>query len=190
MGVGIEDVIGVKILEHQIVPPVPNLKEPDPELGNLTLSKGGRYDVEYAIHLAAGFGSQIALTLTRRIPGPLDRVDDRAGHDRWLAGVSGHRTAETEVVKRVLRVKSTGGPGHAPAASPWRFGLGPVRARRDPRGRESARGISRLATAVFPPQGKAPLEGRPGRAFRDGANGRAQNHAASLVARQDRSSSE
>ncbi len=136
MGVGIEDVIGVKILEHQIVPPVPNLKEPDPELGNLTLSKGGRYDVEYAIHLAAGFGSQIALTLTRRIPGPLDRVDDRAGHDRWLAGVSGHRTAETEVVKRVLRVKSTGGPGHAPAASAWRFGLGPVRART--RGRESA----------------------------------------------------
>ena len=127
MGVGIEDVIGVKILEHQIVPPVPNLKEPDPDLGNLTLSKGGRYDVEYAIHLAAGFGSQIALTLTRRIPGPLDRVDDRAGHDRWLAGVSGHRTAETEVVKHVLRVKSSGGPGHAPAASPWRFGLGPVR---------------------------------------------------------------
>jgi malonyl CoA-acyl carrier protein transacylase len=127
MGVGIEDVIGVKILEHQIVPPVPNLKEPDPELGNLTLSKGGRYDVEYAIHLAAGFGSQIALTLTRRIPGPLDRVDDRARHAQWLAGVSGQRTVETEVVKRVLRVRSSGGPGDAPAPSPWRFGLGPVR---------------------------------------------------------------
>ena len=93
MGVGIEDVIGVKILEHQIVPPVPNLKEPDPDLGTLTLSKGGRYAVEYAIHLAAGFGSQIALTLTRRIPGALDRVDDRARYERWLADVSGQRTA-------------------------------------------------------------------------------------------------
>ena len=40
MGVGIEDVIGVKILEHEIVPPVPNLKEPDPDLGNLTLVEG------------------------------------------------------------------------------------------------------------------------------------------------------
>ena len=126
MGVGIEDVIGVKMLEHQVVPPVPNLREPDPDLGDLTLSKGGRYDVEYAIHLAAGFGSQIALTLTRRIPGPLERVDDRARHARWLSGVSGQRAAETEVVKRVLRVKSPGGPGDAPLPSPWRFGLGPV----------------------------------------------------------------
>ena len=33
MGVGIEDVIAVKILEYGIVPPVPNLKEIDPELG-------------------------------------------------------------------------------------------------------------------------------------------------------------
>ena len=86
MGVGIEDVIGVKILEHQIVPPVPNLKEPDPDLGSITLSKGGHYDVDYAIHLAAGFGSQIALTLTRRIPGGLDRVDDRPLYERWLVG--------------------------------------------------------------------------------------------------------
>ena len=68
----------------------PTSRSPTPTSGNLTLSKGGRYDVEYAIHLAAGFGSQIALTLTRRIPGPLDRVDDRARHERWLADVSGH----------------------------------------------------------------------------------------------------
>jgi malonyl CoA-acyl carrier protein transacylase len=156
MGVGIEDVIGVKILEHQIVPPVPNLKEPDPELGNLTLSKGGRYDVEYAIHLAAGFGSQIALTLTRRIPGPLDRVDDPAHHSQWLSGVSGQQVAETEVVKRVLRVKTGGGPGQAPAASPWRFGLGPVR-------RvvlEGARAPERSPAhpPVFPTPGNAPTK--------------------------------
>ena len=160
MGVGIEDVIGVKILEHQIVPPVPNLKEPDPDLGNLTLSKGGRYDVEYAIHLAAGFGSQIALTLTRRIPGPLDRVDDRARHERWLADVSGHRTAETEVVKRVLRVKSSGGPGHAPAASPWRFGLGPYDGP-PPWARQRPRDLS-LFPPSFPRMGKLPWRASPG----------------------------
>ncbi len=125
MGVGVEDVIAVKILEHGIVPPVPNFKEPDPELGSLTLSKGGRYDVEYAIHLAAGFGSEIALTLTRKIPGGLDRVDDRASYERWLAEASGYPQVETEVVKRVLRVVAQGAPGR-PASSPWRFGLGPV----------------------------------------------------------------
>jgi malonyl CoA-acyl carrier protein transacylase len=127
MGVGIEDVIAVKILEHGIVPPVPNFREPDPELGALTLSKGGRYPVEYAIHLGAGFGSQIALSLTRRIPGALDRVDDRPGYEGWLAAVSGYGKAETEVVKRVLRVVAPGVPERAPAGTSWRFGLGPTK---------------------------------------------------------------
>ena len=127
MGVGIEDVIGVKILEHQVVPPVPNLKEPDPDLGSLTLSRGGRYDVEYAIHLAAGFGSQIALTFTRKIPGPVDRVDDRALYERWLAETTGHDGAKAHTVRKVLRVSARSAPAHLPAASTWRYGLGPVR---------------------------------------------------------------
>ncbi len=169
MGVGIEDVIGVKILEHQVVPPVPNLKEPDPDLGNLTLSKGGRYDVEYAIHLAAGFGSQIALTLTRRIPGPLDRVDDRARHAQWLAGVSGHAAAETEVVKRVLRVKSRAGRAMRPRRARGGSGSGRSRSRRracrprarPPRARQRPRDLS-LAPRSFPRKGKPGLEGPPG----------------------------
>ena len=43
MGVGIEDVVAVKALETGIVPPVPNFKEPDPDLGELNLSIGGVY---------------------------------------------------------------------------------------------------------------------------------------------------
>ena len=39
MGAGVEDVVAVKALETGIVPPVPNLKEPDPELGYLNLSR-------------------------------------------------------------------------------------------------------------------------------------------------------
>ncbi len=74
MGVGIEDVIAVKILEYGIVPPVPNHRQYDPELGPLNLSRGGRYPVQYALHLAAGFGSQIAMVLMRRIPGGPDRT--------------------------------------------------------------------------------------------------------------------
>jgi acyl transferase domain-containing protein/NADP-dependent 3-hydroxy acid dehydrogenase YdfG len=127
MGVGVEDVIAVKILEHGIVPPVPNFKEVDADLGELNLSRGGRYPVRYALHLAAGFGSEIALTLTRRIPGGLERVESRPLYERWLADVTGQDRAATEVVQRVLRVPSPGPPVRVPAPSPWRFGLGPSR---------------------------------------------------------------
>jgi 3-oxoacyl-(acyl-carrier-protein) synthase len=84
MSVGIEDVGAVKMLEHGIVPPVPNIRQRDPELGDLNLSRGGPYPVTYALRLAAGFGSQIAMSLLRRVPGSPDRVDDRARYHRWL----------------------------------------------------------------------------------------------------------
>ena len=125
MGVGVEDVIAVKILEYGIVPPVPNFKEVDTDLGVLNLSRGGRYPVQFALHLAAGFGSQIALTLTRRIPGGLDRVDDKLRYQYWADSVSGYDRSELEVVKRTLRIKSGDGPGRTPAPSPWRYGIGP-----------------------------------------------------------------
>ena len=56
MGAGIEDVVAVKALETGVVPPVANFKEVDPELGELNLSKGGIYPIEYALRLGAGFG--------------------------------------------------------------------------------------------------------------------------------------
>ncbi len=126
MGAGVEDVIAVKILEYGIVPPVPNYKEVDPELGTLNLSRGGRYPVQYALHLAAGFGSQIAMTLVRRIPGALDRTDNLLLYRRWLSDVAGYDRAETEVVKRVLRVVAQGAPGRSPAPSRWQYGTGPA----------------------------------------------------------------
>ena len=128
MGVGVEDVIAVKILEHGIVPPVPNFREVDPDLGQLNLSRGGRYPVQYAIHLAAGFGSQLALTLLRHIPGSLDRVDSPAHYRFWLDQVSGYDRAETEVVLRVLRVATSAhsAPTRTPAPSNWRYGTGPT----------------------------------------------------------------
>src|SRR5690606_12085807 len=101
-------------------------KEVDPDLGVLNLSRGGRYPVQYALHLAAGFGSQIAMTLIRRIPGSHDRVDNKARYQRWLADVSGYDKAETEVVKRVLRIVAQGQPTRTPVASAWQYGTGPV----------------------------------------------------------------
>src|ERR1700686_3809255 len=117
MGAGIEDVVAVKALETGLVPPVANFKEVDPELGTLNLSKGGGYPVEYAMHLGAGFGSQISMTLLRwvatsngirRRPNALgyaSRIVDENIWKAWLSQVAGYPTADLEVVHRTLRVR-------------------------------------------------------------------------------------
>jgi len=101
MGSGIEDVVAVKILEKGIVPPVANWKEQDDELGYLNLSKGGKYDVKYALRFAAGFGSQLTLAFYR-LNTPTGRFDDSA-YDSWLATLGGSKST-MEVVNKTLRM--------------------------------------------------------------------------------------
>ena len=120
MATGIEEVVAVKALETGCVPPVANFKEVDPELGPLNLSKGGIYPVEYAIHLGAGFGSQISMVLLRwikakdgirRSPNALGyayRIADANAWSTWLSGAAGHPGADLEVVHRTLRVRDQG----------------------------------------------------------------------------------
>ena len=105
----------VMALETGIVPPVPNFKEVDPDLGVLNLSRGGHHQVEYALRLGAGFGSQISMTLMRRTGGATRpkpdglgyeyRITDRARRQAWLAGLCGHDTAPLKIVHRTLRIK-------------------------------------------------------------------------------------
>src|SRR5208337_3067413 len=117
MATGIEDVVAIKALETGCVPPVANFKEVDPELGPLNLSKGGAYPVEYAIHLGAGFGSQISMLLLRWAK-PKDgihrsanslgyayRIADAGAWNSWLSSVVGRPAADLEVVHRTLRVR-------------------------------------------------------------------------------------
>lgn len=128
MGVGIEDVVAIKAIETGLVPPIANIQEgfePDPELGDLRLSRGGTYDVEFVLRLGAGFGSQIAMTLLRKIPGVGERVQ-RTVYQKWLAEVAGYETAELEVEKRTLRIRHDGPPVKPPARSSWQFGQGPT----------------------------------------------------------------
>ncbi len=125
MAAGIEDVVAVKALETGIVPPVPNFKEPDPELGSLNLSLGGTYPVRYALRLAAGFGSQIAMSVLRWTPvsdghhrapdelGYAYRVVDQSAWQRWLDSASGHAGARLEVVQRRLRVVDESAAGQS-----------------------------------------------------------------------------
>ncbi len=127
MGVGIEDVIAVKALETGKVPPIAHIGEgfePDPELGDLNLSKGGSYNPTFALRLGAGFGSQIAMVLFRKVPGAGERVNHTI-YDAWLAAVSGYAQAELEISRRNLRVKSTGVPVNQPVKSRWQYGQVP-----------------------------------------------------------------
>ena len=117
MAAGIEDVLAVKSLETGCVPPVPNFKEVDPELGTLNLSKGGDYDVDYALRLGAGFGSQISLTLFRWVPtkdhvrrtadalGYGYRITDEAAWKSWLGKLAGDAAPQLEVVQHTLRIR-------------------------------------------------------------------------------------
>jgi acyl transferase domain-containing protein/acyl carrier protein len=130
MGAGIEEVVAVKALETGIVPPVPNFREVDPELGQLNLSKGGAYPVTYALRLAAGFGSQISMALLRwseppngqrHAPSELGfayRIADEPAWRAWLARISGSGDARLEVVQRRLRIADGLPQAHAarPAA--------------------------------------------------------------------------
>ena len=138
MAAGIEDVVAIKALETGCVPPVANFKEVDPELGALNLSKGGRYPVEYALRLGAGFGSQISMTLLRWVAsedgcrpaadalGYAYRIADSNAWSAWLTRISGAPGPELEVVRRTLRVRDRGVPARVtepaavvrPAATP------------------------------------------------------------------------
>ncbi|GAP11267.1 polyketide synthase module [Bellilinea caldifistulae] len=129
MGVGIEDVVAIKALEHGIVPPIANYDEnfePDPDLGDLNLSKGGEYPVSYALRLGAGFGSQIAMALFRVVAHVKERINQPV-YQQWLAEIAGYEKAELEVEKRTLRIRHMGPPVKPPAKSRWQYGQGPTR---------------------------------------------------------------
>ena len=101
MAVGIEDASMFHGMKTGRIPPIANHKETDPELGDLNLSVGGEYpDLKYGLRFAAGFGSQMALSLVRRWPITGERIDGAKflAWNRKLAG-------SEDVVMRLLDQK-------------------------------------------------------------------------------------
>ena len=117
MGASLEDVIAVRALNTGIIPPIANYKEPDPELAGINLSKGGHYDLKYALRFAAGFGSHMAMAMTERVwKAGESRFEDQNRYNAWVKEVSGDPAAELEVVFNTLRVKDKKTAGKPPAA--------------------------------------------------------------------------
>jgi malonyl CoA-acyl carrier protein transacylase len=113
MGAGLEDFFALKSLHNQAAPPVPNLEQPDDDLGALRYSKGEPADLDYAIRFAAGFGSQLAMALWRRRSRSEKRVHD-VRHMEWLKEVTGFSAPKISEEKRIFRV-SEGQPADKPA---------------------------------------------------------------------------
>ncbi len=104
MGAGIEDAIALKAMQYGIVPPIANLTQPDPEFSDLRLSRGENRNVNYAIRLAAGFGSQVALAMWRAEARGDDRVADAGVRTAWLKSVTGYAHVRETIGDRSLRV--------------------------------------------------------------------------------------
>ncbi|WP_428042707.1 beta-ketoacyl synthase N-terminal-like domain-containing protein, partial [Candidatus Avelusimicrobium fimicolum] len=116
MGAGLEDAIAVRCLNTGLVPPIANFKEADPELEGITLSKGGHYNFKYALRLAAGFGSQLGMTLLEKVWQEGEpRIADEAKHASWLKAISGQESPVLEVVQNTLRIKDNYRHGVKPA---------------------------------------------------------------------------
>ena len=116
MGAGLEDAIAVRCLNTGLVPPIANFKEADPELEGITLSKGGHYNFKYALRLAAGFGSQLGMTLLEKMWQEGEpRIADESKHQAWLKEISGQQAPVLEVVQNTLRIKDNYQHGVKPA---------------------------------------------------------------------------
>ncbi|MHB8634297.1 MAG: SDR family NAD(P)-dependent oxidoreductase [Thermoplasmatota archaeon] len=109
-GASIEDAIVLKCLQRGIVPPIANFRDPDPELGDLNLSRGGRYNLRYGLRISAGFGSQIAMCLTELQARENERTPRPAEYAAWLTAISGLSSPRLEVQNRALRIVDEGRP--------------------------------------------------------------------------------
>ncbi len=113
-GASIEEMLAIKGLQHERIPPIANFEQPDPNLGNLRLSEGGEYPVDYALRLAAGFGSQLALVLYRYRARTEDRTYDPDRYQAWLRETTGFDSPKLVDEDRTLRVRDDQ-PGDHPS---------------------------------------------------------------------------
>jgi acyl transferase domain-containing protein/NAD(P)H-dependent flavin oxidoreductase YrpB (nitropropane dioxygenase family)/phosphopantetheinyl transferase/NAD(P)-dependent dehydrogenase (short-subunit alcohol dehydrogenase family)/acyl carrier protein len=104
MGVGVEDVVALRCLQKNMIPPIPNLRQPDPEFADLNLSRGGSIDARYALRLAAGFGSQLVMSLYKVMSREENRIVDLSSHRNWLKHVTSYSDPMVSVENRTLKV--------------------------------------------------------------------------------------
>ena len=109
MGASFEDVVAIKGLQRQELPPIANLRQPDPDFADLRFSRGGAVSIDYALRFAAGFGSQVAVAIYRRVAQQEARLADAAKYAAWCETIGLPAGATFEVRHRRLQVASRNG---------------------------------------------------------------------------------
>lgn len=135
MGASIEDATAAKALQYGRIPPVVNHRIIDPVLEGLKLSKGGERSVDYALRMAAGFGSQGNFLLLGKLARGDDRIFDRTRYTAWLNRISGLDDAEVAQRGRLMVVRDSR-PGSVLSSRP---SVGPSRPPRAPSGIKAPR---------------------------------------------------
>ncbi|MEN2775698.1 SDR family NAD(P)-dependent oxidoreductase [Acetivibrio clariflavus] len=107
MGASIEEAVSAKVLQYQIIPPVVNFKEEDPELCGLNLSKGGEYEFEYVLRAVAAFGGQGNYHLMQRIAKGDERIIDERAYREWIERIAS-KDAELKYCGRILVAEEKG----------------------------------------------------------------------------------
>jgi len=105
MGVGVEDIVALRCLQKKYLPPIPNLKVPDPEFQDMNLSAGGPCEAQYAFRLAAGFGSQIVMSLYKVMAREENRITDFGANREWLKEITNFKDPVITIENRIMRVK-------------------------------------------------------------------------------------
>lgn len=101
MGASIEEAVSAKALQYQKIPPVVNIKQIDPELEGLNLSKGGDYEFDYVLRAVAAFGGQGNYHLMQRIAKGNERIVDNRVYREWIDQISS-KDAELKNYGRIL----------------------------------------------------------------------------------------
>ncbi|MDY0000359.1 MAG: SDR family NAD(P)-dependent oxidoreductase [Polyangia bacterium] len=114
MAVGLEDAAAVAGLWRGRFPAVANLLDPDPAFADLTFHRGGAVDRRFALRLAAGFGSQVALAFYQRASGVPDesRVDEPRFR-AFLREECGETDPSVVLHSRLLKLRSLTRPEDA-----------------------------------------------------------------------------
>jgi acyl transferase domain-containing protein/NAD(P)-dependent dehydrogenase (short-subunit alcohol dehydrogenase family) len=89
MGASIEDAVAAKALQFGKAPPVVNHRVNDPALEGLRLGTGAPSDFEYALRMAAGFGSQGNYILLKRRAKAEQRTVNPDKYAKWVNQISG-----------------------------------------------------------------------------------------------------
>lgn len=103
MGVCLEDAIAVKALQLGKIPPVANLQEIEDKYKDLNFSKGEEKQLQYALRLAAGFGSQASFVLFKANE-KKQRIN-KVRYAEWLQELGGSES-ELFIDGRVLKMKT------------------------------------------------------------------------------------